>query len=76
MDIQVVRMKTAGLGVKSESWRGTSSLCLTIGVYSMMMKNRLRAYPRLPVALRTTKDAIVGADKLRLRPPRGQSHTS
>lgn len=37
-----------------------------------MMKKRFRAYPRLPVALSTTKDAIVEADRLRRRPVRGQ----
>lgn len=34
----------------------------------MMTKNRLRAYARLPVALKMTKDAMVEAVRLRLRP--------
>lgn len=34
----------------------------------MVMKNRLKEYPRLPMELSSTKDAIVVLERLRLRP--------
>jgi hypothetical protein len=34
----------------------------------MVMKNKLSEYPRLPMELRSTKDAIVVLERLRLRP--------
>ena len=34
----------------------------------MVMKNKLNEYPKLPMEPRSTKDAIVVLERLRLRP--------
>lgn len=54
--------------MKSVSCSGVSPFCNVKGVYNMVMKNRLKEYPRLPMELRSTKDAIVVLERLRLRP--------
>jgi hypothetical protein len=42
--------------------------CMVKGVYKMVMKNKLKAYPKLPIELSSTNDAIVVFERLRLRP--------
>lgn len=59
---------TAGEGVKKASWRGESSRRTVVGVYRIVTKNKLNEKPKLPKELRSTKDAIVEVERLRLRP--------
>ena len=64
---------TKAYGVNSASCNGVSSWCMVKGVYEMVMKNKLKEYPKLPIELSSTNDAMVVLERLRLRPKDDQS---
>lgn len=59
---------TKAYGVNNASCSGVSSRCIVKGVYRIVMKNKLKAYPKLPIELSSTNEAIVVLERLRLRP--------